>query len=1158
MPAQNLQKIEWTTLQEFISKINANFAIIQNSPLFKGIPGESVEGPRGPAGLRGCKFLFVKYDPNFVNAFNLTGGSTNDIDAAWLTAHSDDANIQNLLTALETNDLIDGDVIVLESTTELIKVTTTDLGELVFTPTGIYLSQEIAAFNQLQTLYDNTVQLINSISIEQNIVIDRFSSIALSFGYPSSANIPNPNITPNSVYYPYIEGVSDFYNSGVNATEEDSPYNHLFYALSKQKYDGIHNYTFVNGNVEDLISILDNTQSADTSSTSLQHSPTRDFLPAQIILQNNSKEGIIIGNKNTTMNNYSKLFKNSLNELVLTSFYENNINIDNGNITRNNYRRFNYGLLILSQNRMYWNKAFENFGTMDLIGDFIQSNNVDPDDANSNLTYFDTPHLRTRKVTSDHDLTHIEIGFVENNSGLPYQHSNTEIFTDNMRLIDHDSNNGFGSIFLYTDQYGNIRKDIFKESVFGNDVKKFSDDIWAGNGNYNMEVFLNGMERTDNDKQVVTSDYLAALIRLVVGVEGDGAQRPYNLNIRNFEHAWLMEDFAPVFDQYSLGKSPKEISNDSHGWFGYERIPSLELNKNLIIGKSSDHLANGRKHNGDQLFRVLQGNKNGYVRDVIAIGNMFKSYIPSEFATADLLGDSAVNDISQDVGSDSIIFMKWRKLLLPGIKPRTVLCVSPKEDTPFGEVIKNMQFADYAIGTGGQTHTQATINQHGEPSEVSEKGLLDYVEQNIDNENVFFEIAFALKTTNGGTNSFQDSTVNKYSGGSQDQPFRKKLLTGSHWRILWGAFDKLRMYIKNNFYTKDETDQFVAPIGSIIAWTPLQDTSSFVLTPQVTIPKGWVPCFGGTAIVAQPNGQQRVVKVPDLVNKFVLGEYVSKYYIDGTTMRVVCNGGLISSSKYAGDNFIYLKEKHIPPHIHQHTHDANGVIKARVVVAKLSNIYPHSGTGGGYTWFKDWNDQITTMEIDIDSSRYKDRRIPTSGDGGSYGYGNEPQWNTVKPWFDNSSGQQDSGKNTPISKYPREWSQSTRARNTDGSNTPFAVNQGLSVEDFDRNPVDNTYSTHDIIHRPSNGNNWTGVFGGATNGDNKKVQSRLDLVSKHIKLIYIYRVGVGLTSYSPDTHPGTPYPISNVGSANNFGNDIWSMQEEITDPIIPIITPIVG
>lgn len=59
MPAQNLQKIEWTTLQEFISKINANFAIIQNSPLFKGIPGESIQGDIGPEGRRGGKFLFV-------------------------------------------------------------------------------------------------------------------------------------------------------------------------------------------------------------------------------------------------------------------------------------------------------------------------------------------------------------------------------------------------------------------------------------------------------------------------------------------------------------------------------------------------------------------------------------------------------------------------------------------------------------------------------------------------------------------------------------------------------------------------------------------------------------------------------------------------------------------------------------------------------------------------------------------------------------------------------------------------------------------------------------------------------------------------------------------------------------------------------------------
>lgn len=1134
MPAQNLQKIEWTTLQEFLSKINANFAMIQNSPLFKGIPGESIQGDQGPEGRRGGKFLFVVYNPNFVNAFGLVGGSTNDIDVNFLTTHSDPINLTNLLLALETNDLIDGDVIVLESTTELVKVTTNQLNELVFTGTGIFLSQEIQALNQLQQLYNDTLALINSISIESNIVIDRFKSIALSFGYPSSANVVNPTITPDSVYYPFIEGISDYYNSGVDATEDTTLNNHLYYALSRDKYNGIHNYTFLTGNSEEFVNILDATQNIEDISTGLEHLPTRDFLPAQIILQNNHREGLLIGNK-TTMNKFSRLFKNNSNELVITSLYEHEPSIDNGNIDSTNYKLFNYGLMILSHSKMMWNKEFENYGTFRLIGDFVQNNYKDLN--NQQLTFFDSPFLRTRTATADQDDTHIEFGFVENNTNLPYQNSLTEIFSDDIRLADHNQNNGFGSIFLYTDSNGKIRKDIFKESVLGSNVGDYPDDVATGGGSYNFSDFWTSLDRNGSDKQVVTSDYLSALSRIIVGIEpGTTMSQMPDMNIRNFGHVWLMDDFAPN-NESSVYKNAREIWNQSNNKFGYERISSLELNKNFIVGRST---LDGNDHKYDQIFRIIQGAPNNLTHNdknnplnpgynfmpvypiqnnnigLITLGNLDKSLIPSPWSS--ILG--SVSLVNQQ-NSNTFIFAKWAEMYWPGIKPRTVLSVESNTNAQYGRVQTDMIYSDFAFGNLTQSPQYISLYSgvaSNFPSNNTEFDMINFVRDNIDNEDISFELSFAVATTQVGL-TYQETVsrinkINKFSGDSEETPFRKKLLTGSHWRILWGAFDKFRKYIKDNFYKKDEIDNMVAPLGSIIAWTPLQEISNFQpMIPSVNIPKGWVPCFGGYALI-NDNGTQKQIKVPDLTQKFVLGEYVEKYYVDGTTMRVVCKGGLLNNSKYGGRNAAVLEEKYIPPHIHQHTHDAAGIIRARCVISKTTNFSNPPAAGN----FKN----VFQKDLYFNSPQYSDILTPNSSETpgvASGATGVTENWNVIKP----------SNDTTFQGRYPREWGLNTRNSGLGYIGTaPKQVDENTPSFSSLGNSVDGVYGA------PNCGNKWTGVFGGKLDTNLQvRVQEPIDLVSRHLKLIYIYRVGPNLIDYTADSRTGTPYTTQKT---SNFAN----------------------
>ena len=59
-PMTTLHKIAYKNLNDFLELINANFAMIQNSPLYKGIRGDDGDpGVRGLRGIRGSIFIFL-------------------------------------------------------------------------------------------------------------------------------------------------------------------------------------------------------------------------------------------------------------------------------------------------------------------------------------------------------------------------------------------------------------------------------------------------------------------------------------------------------------------------------------------------------------------------------------------------------------------------------------------------------------------------------------------------------------------------------------------------------------------------------------------------------------------------------------------------------------------------------------------------------------------------------------------------------------------------------------------------------------------------------------------------------------------------------------------------------------------------------------------
>ena len=77
--SNTLQKLSYQNLEQFVEDLNRNFAVIQNSPLYKGIPGKGGEPGIGIQGIRGSQFIFIdlkkfseQFPGEYVNGSQIT------------------------------------------------------------------------------------------------------------------------------------------------------------------------------------------------------------------------------------------------------------------------------------------------------------------------------------------------------------------------------------------------------------------------------------------------------------------------------------------------------------------------------------------------------------------------------------------------------------------------------------------------------------------------------------------------------------------------------------------------------------------------------------------------------------------------------------------------------------------------------------------------------------------------------------------------------------------------------------------------------------------------------------------------------------------------------------------------------------------------------
>jgi hypothetical protein len=310
MENETLRKIDYEDLEKFLQDINYNFAVVENSPLYKGIIGKKGLSITGALGKRGSVFLFVKL-VNFQQQFpsQITKGS--DITLEYINSKLIDFTEKNkLMLAFGITELVDKDIIVL--TNSLMHV-------FEFEQNKIYSSG--ISFNESSNISQKIDQIVKDavdFGLANNPIINSISNIFTSFNtlaknYADTNNThTTTSVLPTSVYSPYIQGYT---SDGILVD------NHKYFGFVDEKFSTNDNGTFVFGSIKKYYQLLQSTINTDTAQTLTSDYATGvGNIPSMVVMQDTYNAGILFGHKNSeNLKRFGSIFKNQLNELVIES-----------------------------------------------------------------------------------------------------------------------------------------------------------------------------------------------------------------------------------------------------------------------------------------------------------------------------------------------------------------------------------------------------------------------------------------------------------------------------------------------------------------------------------------------------------------------------------------------------------------------------------------------------------------------------------------------------------------------------------------------------------------------------------------------------------------------------------------------------------------------
>lgn len=345
---ESLKKVEYENLEKFLEIINSNFAILENSPLYRGIPGDDGSpGNVGSPGIRGSKLFFIKTE-DMKNIWGEQITSANVITPQFVNSLLNRENDKNkLLSLFGVKNFYTDDVFILPNTE--VYSYSTNTNKIVFTGITIDVNQSKSE-EQIQKVFDMwlssnpTIKNLKTIFSEYPSLLKQISE--------SQIQPPISTLKETGIVVPHISGIWDF----VDKSELLSDHSYFSYAPSEWNKS-----TFVFGRLDNFAKQQKKTIELNLNLNGKNNKYTINYnnTPMLVISQDNDFGGILIGrNSQANTIGYSSIYKDSENKLV----FESNMYDD---ISTNLV-----GRLTLNQSILHWNK------NLIVNGDITSNNNL--------------------------------------------------------------------------------------------------------------------------------------------------------------------------------------------------------------------------------------------------------------------------------------------------------------------------------------------------------------------------------------------------------------------------------------------------------------------------------------------------------------------------------------------------------------------------------------------------------------------------------------------------------------------------------------------------------------------------------------------------------------------------------------------------------------
>ena len=461
---ETLRKMSFENIDQFTEDLNRNFAVIQNSPLFKGIPGKKGNpGDGGLRGVRGSNFIFVKFD-KFIEVFPGETQMSSQINLDYLNSKllTFDEK-QKLLKALGVTELVNNDVIVLTNSAMLSYDGIND----VFVNTNLAFNEQSNIISSIEEKIEQYVKYYvdnNPTILSLHNVFEDWQTIAKNYSQTNNTFITKSN-SSISGFFPKLDS-----DDGIGVIIQ----NHKHYGFSDKVFPIDNRGTIVFGSIDWYYKLLSQTITTSTSNPLTSgYIPTDSSIPTAVFLQDTYKNCLWFGYKGSgaqaNTKRFASIFKNENNELVLKT--------DSGNIESE------YSELLIHRNYMMFKKLVEFLADLHLTGNLEQGGNIKQ------------PFIRTGMYTATKDANTIELG-VLSESGSVVSGSITRNCSD---IEKYDAYKG---LVLVTDSNGVLLKTYTIEK-----------------SGVTVTTDLNDIQTTPNSSQtVLTSNYFSYLAQKINNV----------------------------------------------------------------------------------------------------------------------------------------------------------------------------------------------------------------------------------------------------------------------------------------------------------------------------------------------------------------------------------------------------------------------------------------------------------------------------------------------------------------------------------------------------------------------------------------------------------------------------------------------------------------